>query len=168
MKNENIITETTLTATIPEGMTGQFTIHKTNHKPSFNMVGSGLGSIDKGTYSMNFTKYLLSLSKPAGFLFDLIMDGRLPYVNPTTGLDHPYKLHNTSALNTSNLSSSEKNYITKGYKELLHKNMVVRQARNRYIINPRLLISGDEWQIEDKLYLELRQKLNIKEETNGE
>jgi len=159
MKDVSSIQQLNLIANIPEGKKLKVSIDDEDPtpttRPAFMQVGNGLGSKKKGRHSMNYTKMLLGLSKPAGFLFDLIMDGRLPYVDSITGVVSLVQFHNVAITQTKGLTSSERNYITAGYKELVEKDMVIRQKRGRYVINPRLVISGDKWADEEVLYKEL-------------
>ena len=166
MLDDDSITVKNLYVPVPENYDEDIVISKVRRtketKPAFMTVGNGFGSKRRGSNSMNYTKMLLGLGKPAGFLFDLIMDGRLPYVNSITGITSTVQFHNVAVVNSKEFSSTEKQYVTKGYKELLEKGMVVRQARGRYVINPRLVISGNEWADEEKLY----QSLIRREEEN--
>ncbi len=141
----------TYMTTIPVGYTAETKLVKQNHKPSFIMCGSGNGIENKGTYSMDYTEMLLGLSKPAGFMFGLLMKNRLAEED-NYGVQSKYKKRNLTFIVSKHMTSPEKKSLTKGYKELLAKDMVVRVKRGWYIINPRLVISGDNWTNEEREY----------------
>jgi len=152
---------TVLMTSVPVGSVAEVSIRKRNHKPAFDMHGNGRGSKDKGTDSMDYTKMLLSLSKPAAFLYERIYEGRMAEID-TNGVQHPYKKSNTSVVDSTMFTAMQKKYVTKGYKELLDKDMVVRIKRGMYLINPRLVISGDQWQCELATYTRIKDSI-----TNG-
>ena len=118
-------------------------------KPRFLMVGSGNIETKKGQQSMNYTNELLDMSKPAGYLFRKAMDNRLiPNIN------EPYILSNISIFSSKDLTNTEKRYIKLGYKELRAKNILVREKRGLYIINPRMVVSSNDWQQDEIRYKE--------------
>lgn len=68
---------------------------------------------------------------------------------------------NTCTLDSSNLSQSEKNKISKGYKELREKGLVIRIKRGVYLINPRLSPPYPEFH--DTVYLRWLQLTSTQE-----
>ncbi len=64
------------------------------------------------------------------------------------------KKSNITHIDNSTLTETEKKYIKIAYKTLREKDLVVRYKRGSYIINPRLVVSQDNWEREELLYKE--------------
>ena len=117
-------------------------------KPSFIMVGSGNKNKESRAHSMDYTEELLNMTKPEGFMFKLLMKNR-------NNVDEfGYKKSNITHIDSSTLNVTEKQYIKIAYKTLREKDLVVRYKRGSYIINPRLVVSQDNWEREELLYKE--------------
>jgi len=139
---------------------GKISLKNYGKKPAFIMVGSGnKDKENKGTYSMDYTKELLNMTKPEGFMFGLLMENRTV---PDARL--PYIKINETYIDNSKLTQTEKKYVAKAYKILREKDLIVRIRREHYIINPRLVISNDEWQKDERLYIEAVEKIEQKNE----
>ena len=64
------------------------------------------------------------------------------------------KKSNITHIDSSTLDVTEKQYIKIAYKTLREKDLVVRYKRGCYIINPRLVVSQDNWEREELMYKE--------------
>lgn len=146
----------TLLTSVPKGADVKITLTQPISKPPFIMVGSGV--IGKKGASMNYTKMLLGLSKPAGFMFEAVMDNRVPELNEY-GEPSLYLKTNYSNVQPDPADKVAVKYFTLGYKELLEKNMLVRIKRGQYLINPSLIISGNNWVAEQIVYTNTKRKL---------
>ena len=136
----------------------KITLRNYGKKPAFIMVGSGnKDKENKGTNSINYTKELLNMTKPEGFMFGLLMENRTV---PDARL--PYLKINETYIDNSKLTQTEKKYVAKAYKILREKDLIVRTRRQHYIINPRFVISNDDWKEDERLYTEAVEKLTKK------
>jgi len=140
---------TTVLTTVPKGALLKIELFQPHSKPSFIMVGSGISS--KRTTSMDYTKMLLGLTKPAAYMFGTIMDNRKPEIDEK-GQESLYLKTNYSHVRPDPADSVAVKYFTKGYKELREKDMLVRIKQGEYLINPSLVISGNNWVIEQIAY----------------
>ncbi len=146
-------------------------------RPAFIFVG--IGNEDKqkkGTKSMDYTRELLNMTSPEGFMFQLLMDGRINPTEEDLGADynlacqkikpgkHTFLRSNHTHIKNSLLSRTQKKYIADAYKILRSKDLVVRTKREYYIINPRLVISGEFWNIDEKFYIEAVEESKVKAE----
>jgi len=119
-------------------------------KPSYIMVASGYG-----VKNMDYTKELLAMTPQEAFVFNILMDNR-----DTPDPMKPYIRSNYSHIDNSILTKSEKKKVYEGYKRLRNKNLVVRLARGKYLINPRLIITHDSlYTTELAAYIEAVNKL---------
>ena len=144
---------------VPDNSTAHITITKNGVKPAFIMVGTGnKDKSNKGTHSMDYTKELLNMTKPEGVMFGLLMENR---TNPENRPE--YIKTNQTYIDNSTLTATEKKYIAKAYSTLRKKDLIVRTQREHYIINPRLVISNDDWKKDEKLYIEAVNKLKDKD-----
>jgi len=142
---------TTVSYEVPIGMIAETTIKKAKSKPSFMLVGNGIGSTSKGTHSMDYTETLLGLSKAGRDMFGNLFKNRLDEED-ASGFPVPFKKRNICYLDRKGMTEREVKNLTKGYKELADKDVVVRIKRGWYVINPRLIISGDHWEEEEVLF----------------
>ncbi len=140
---------------IPDGHTARIAITKNGSKPAFMMVGNGnKDKANKGTRSMDYTKELLNMTKPEGFMFGMLMDNR-----KITG---EHTRSNETHIHNNALNGTQRGYITKAYPMLRGKDLIVRTRREHYIINPRLVISNNNWKEDERLYIEAVEKLKSK------
>lgn len=147
----------TILTTVPKNAQIRIDLMQAKTKPSFIMVGSGV--ITKRNASMDYTKMLLGLSKPAAFVFEAIMDNRKSELNEF-GEESLYLRTNYSKVKPDASDAVAVKYFTKGYKELREKDMVIRLKQGEYLINPMLVISGNNWQAEQIVYNNAVNKLN--------
>ena len=103
-------------------------------KVGFEMHGNG---ISKGSF--NYTKELLKMGADEAFLFDLIMDSRM-----VPNIHAPFIKSNYSQVDSSKLTKRQKKQLYEGYKTLSIKKLVVRVARGKYLINPKLVVTDNE------------------------
>ena len=121
-------------------------------KPSYIMVASGYGA-----HNMDYTKELLAMTPQEAFVFNLLMDNR-----DMPDLSRTYIKSNHTYIDNSLLSKSEKKKVYEGYKRLHSKNLVIRIARGKYLINPQLVITNDElYKTEIVEYMKLQAKGNF-------
>ena len=95
----------------------------------FYKVGNG-NTNQQGT-SMNLIQEMAKMSKPELFLISMVEDKLSYYSEFSTG---------EVCIDTSDLTSTQKQYITNGYKKLYNKNILRRTRRSHYIINPLLIL----------------------------
>jgi hypothetical protein len=123
---------------------------KRTSKPSFMMVGNGNYETKNNGQSMDYTKELLNMSKPEAAMFLLLMENRL-----TPDIRKPRSRSNYTFIDNKALDGKARRQIVAAYKILRAKDLVVRVQRGRYLINPRLVISSDDWQEEELAYIKL-------------
>ncbi len=145
---------------IPKGKRAKISLENISTKPAFMMVGNGNADKEKkGTHSMDYTKELLNMTQPEGFMFLLLMKNRIG-----NDIRNSHIKSNRTYINNSELTRTQKKYISIAYKTLRKKDIIVRTSRMHYIINPRLVISNDNWEEDERLYKETVEKLKNKEE----
>lgn len=123
------------TTIVAEGY--EFTGHikrKSKISIGFDMVGNG------NKDSLNYSKELLRMSKPEAFMFELLLDNR-----EIPDFTKPHKRSNNCDLRGVDLTSTQKQYLIKAYKMLREKDLVVRTKPQRYLINPKLVISHPDF-----------------------
>ena len=128
------------TTIVEEGY--EFTGHlkrKSKINIGFDMVGNG------NKNSFNYSRELLNMSRPEAFMFQLLLDNR-----NVPDFTKEHKKSNHCDLRDIELTSTQKQYIVKAYKILREKDLVVRTKSQRYLINPRLVISHPDF-FEDEL-----------------
>ena len=144
---------------IPKGKKLNMSLEDISRKPAFMMVGTGnKDKNNKGTNSMDYTKELLDMTKPEGFMFGLLMENRISPENKPE-----YIKTNQTYIDNKTLTATEIKYVGKAYRLLRNKDLIVRTHREHYIINPRLVISNDDWKKDEKLYIEAVNKLKDKD-----
>ena len=104
------------------------TTNKTN-KPNYFMVGNGTMNKNK-IFGIDLLTELVNCTKAAQWLILQIKSG-ITYDN---GYNPVVKI------NRQALTSTEQQYLVKGYAELLDKDLVRRIKRSHYMINPNALI----------------------------
>lgn len=108
-------------------------------KPNYFMIGNGTMNKHK-IYGIDLLKELTECSKAGQFLILQIKDG----INHINGYHHVVKV------DRKELTSTECQYLAKGYKELVEKDLVRRVKRGHYMINPNALVPVDyEQALED-------------------
>jgi hypothetical protein len=131
---------------------------KNRKKPAFMMVGNGNTDKNaKGTRSMDYTKELLNMDSAERFMFQKLMDNRQVFDK-----GKPFIKSNQTYIDNYNLTSTEKKYLVMAYQKLREKDIIVRTRRQHYIINPRMVISNDNWEEEERLYVEAVKKIELK------
>ncbi len=124
-------------------------------KPTFMMVGNGNKDKNrKGTHSMDYTKELLNMTSAEGFMFGLLMDNR-----KVLDEEKPLIKSNQTYIDNHDLTGTQKRYLSKAYKKLREKDIIVRTRRQHYIINPRMVITKDNWKEDERLYIEAVEKI---------
>ena len=98
-------------------------------KKPFYMVGNGTTNT-VGT-SMNLIQEMTKMTKPELFMFGLI-ENQLSYISE-------YSIGEVK-INTSTLTSTEKQYIKIAYPLLRDKSIIVRTRREHYLVNPSLIM----------------------------
>ena len=104
------------------------TANKTN-KPNYFMVGNGTMNKNK-IFGIDLLTELVNCTKAAQWLILQIKSG-ITYdnnYNPVVRIDR------------QTLTSTEQQYLVKGYAELVDKDLVRRIKRSHYMINPNALI----------------------------
>ena len=116
---------------IPQNSEYTQTIRKKyKSKPPFIMVGSGYKN--NTGHSMDFIKTLTQMSKPELALFEQITD----YLDIES---------NIGIVKAPKGNQVAQNKIYKGYKLLRAKDLVRRVQREMYMVNPDLIIPGDNY-----------------------
>ena len=123
---------------------------RSRSKPSFMMVGTGNKETKNDGQSMDYTEELLNMTKPEAAMFSLLMKNR-----DTPDFTKPRSRSNFTYIDNKNLDEKEKRQIVKAYKLLRDKDLIVRVKRGQYLINPRLVISGENWRKEEEVYKKL-------------
>lgn len=102
---------------------------KVQRRPNYFMVGNGSTNMSK-IFSIDLLKELVESSKAGQFLLIAIKDG-ICYDNGYSPVVTILK---------SALTSTQQQYLVKGYKELRSRGLVIRVGNSKYMINPNALI----------------------------
>ena len=103
---------------------------KPNKRPNYFMIGNGTMNRHQ-IYGIDLLTELANTSKAGQYLLLAIKDGI------TWDNDYHYEVKVVGE------TSTEKQYIKAGYKELYDRGLVVRTKRAHYMINPNALIPPD-------------------------
>ena len=103
---------------------------KVINKPNYLMIGNGTMNKHK-IFGIDLLRELANSSKAAQYLLLAIKDG--------INFDNNYN----PVVRVLGKTSTEKQYIIIGYKELLDRNLVVRVKKSHYMVNPNALIPPD-------------------------
>ena len=105
---------------------------KVTKRPNYFMVGNGTMSKQR-IFGIDLLRELANSSKAAQWLILKIKDG-IAYEN---------NYNPVVKVSSKVLTSTEQQYLAKGYKELKEKNIVKRIKNGHYMINPNALIPPD-------------------------
>jgi hypothetical protein len=98
-------------------------------QPNYFMAGNGTMSKYK-IKSIDLLEEVMTVSKAAQFVIRLIK----------SGITHETDYNPAVKISRKTLTKSEQNYLDKGYKELVGKDLVRRVKQGHYMINPNALI----------------------------
>ena len=103
---------------------------KVVNKPNYLMIGNGTMNKHK-IFGIDLLRELANSSKAAQYLLLAIKDG--------INFDNNYN----PVVKVIGKTSTEKQYVITGYKELLDRQLVVRVKKSHYMVNPNALIPPD-------------------------